>query len=177
MSPELLSALIAALVGGAVGSAITAWASVAIARSQRREEAAAALWAYHYALSAFSAKEHSEWIDFVSLTEADFKQVRQTLQAAYPYAGYVGPKARRKLFRATWIEPDDSHGADPNLAMAAAKQFDDLADLLEAELDWAFPRRAGDRIRSLTRQASLRREAKRKAAFTVKKRTQREKQS
>lgn len=169
MSTELLSALIAALVGGSVGSAITAWASVAIARSQRREQAASALWAYHYALAAFSANSHGEWMDDVPLITADFKQVRETLQGAYSYAGYVGPVARRKLFRAAWIEPDYSHGQDPGGAMDAAKQFDQLADLLEIELDWVFPRRAGDRIRSLVRRFSLWRNVSRIAALKRKK--------
>ncbi len=176
MSPEFLSALIAALVGGAVGSAITAWASVAIARSQRREQAAAALWAYHYALAGFAAKAGAELgpSEDVTLIRAELKDVLRALKSAYPFAGYLSGKSRTSLFTGAWITTDP-YSDWPAQAQQDYYEFSRLANLLEIELDWAFPRRFFDPIRSVAGRVSSWREAQRRKALTRKKRQERTK--
>lgn len=153
MSTELMAALIAALVGGTIGSAITAWSSVIIARSQRREVAAAALWSYQYAISAFAADQIRGVVDEqVSLLSADFQRVRDALHDAYPFAGYLPASARKRLFRGAWIDVGPSLGTDWRDSLDAASQMDKLAAELEMHLDGVFPRRLGDRPRSWWRR-------------------------
>lgn len=151
MDGDLLSALIAALVGGAIGSAITAWASVAIARSKRREEAAAALWSYHYSLTgvAQTAAVGPDWE--VSLVKAEQEEVNAALRAAYPYAGYLGRRSREMLFTNAWVDMA-THEPDPwERREQVYAEFSKLAHRLENDLDWVFPRRALDRLRVVGR--------------------------
>ena len=148
MTPELLSALIAALIGGVVGSTITAWASLAIARSHRREDAAKALWAYHYSLTSLAAEVGSTLgdLDAITLLKSDWEETRERHKVAYPFAGYLSNKARRDLFTSAWFAVD----TDPSAEWYEHDQlrYNELsrhATQLENELDSAFPRRFWDR--------------------------------
>jgi len=153
MNPDLVSALIAALVGGVIGSAITAWASVAIARSQRREAAASALWDYHYALAAFAAQAGAAIgpSEERTLLKTDFDTVVTALHAAYPYSGYIGAKARKHLFRSPWVFDVGNFAEWYEAAQQDHDEFTRLAIQLEIALDWAFPRRFWDPARSVLR--------------------------
>jgi len=154
MSPALISALIAALVGGVIGSAITAWSSVAIARSQRREKAATALWNYHYSLSALAAQAAAAFgpSEEKTLLKADFKDVAKALHDAYPYAGYLGTRARKHLFRNPWVFDISNFAEWHDAAQQKYNEYSRLATRLEIELEWVFPRRFWDPLRSFWRR-------------------------
>ncbi len=155
MSTQLTAALVAALVGGVVGSAITAWSSFAIARSQRREEAATALWNYHYSLTALAAEIGARFGDLeaVSLLGGDWDEARSALKSSYPYAGYLSTASRKSLFTSAWIAQNTDPWAEwPENEQITYNEVSGLASRLENELDWAFPRRFLDPARSAGRR-------------------------
>lgn len=168
MSLELWPALISALIGGAVGSGITAWTSLAITRSRRREGAANALWVYHYSLASLAAEVGSNLgdIEAITLLKSDWDEMRANLKAAYPFAGYLSSRARRELFTSAWIDVDTRPEAEwYEQVQLEYNGLTRLASRLENELDWAFPRRSGDRLRSLARQGKTRVAEHRLAAY------------
>lgn len=142
---EYLPTLIAALLGGAIGSGITAAGSLSIARSSRRESAAVALWDYHFALVGFVASQIGEVRDDeVSFQTATFVEVRKAHRTAYPYAGYLRQKAHKELFRDPWLHIGGSRGQDLQESLDTAAELDKYAALLESELRRTFPRRRCD---------------------------------
>lgn len=146
------TAVLGFLGGGAVGAAISSRTNSRIARATRRDKAAETLWHYHYALAGFAASAGGELQDDeVSMLGADWDQIKTTLHAAYPYAGYLTASVRSKLFMLAWIETN----SDPDQEWWAGAQdrhdtFTALAALLESDLQWAFPQRFGDRFRGLS---------------------------
>lgn len=143
-----MAVLLVAMLGGIAGSMLTALVSLSIPRSQRRRDAALALWDYHYALAAYAASEYESVIDEVPLIGADFAEVRRTLRAAYPFSGYLGAHVRRKLFETASIDPGPSRGIDLDDSLGAAGEISSMADLLRIELEWVFPLRMFGRLRA-----------------------------
>lgn len=155
---DLIPALLGLLSGGAVGALISSRTTSKIAKATRRDKAAEALWNYHYALSGFAARAGSELQDEqVPMLHSEWKGVRRSLREAYPYAGYLPEPVKVKLFTKAWIDTN----ADPSQewyeeAQARYNQFSKLAAMLEAELQWAFPQRIGDRFRALRSRRNVR---------------------
>lgn len=155
---ELLPTLLGLLGGGAVGALISSRTTSRIARATRRDNAAEALWRYHYALSGFAADAGAELQDErVPMLHSEWKDVRHSLRNAYPYAGYLHGRVRQILFTEAWIKANNDLSQEwYENAQARYSQFSNLAALLEAELQWAFPQRFGDRIRALRNRRTLR---------------------
>jgi hypothetical protein len=147
MNNQVILTLSSALAGGVIGAAITSITKFRLWQRQQREEAAKALWEYHYALSACAAKSYeslSEEGGYATLLESNFNEVQVALRKAYPFAGFLSRSARQKLFHHAWIEHGDFRDMEDNLY---GKNLSDLAECLELELDWWFPRRIGSRVR------------------------------
>jgi len=154
MNSIIVTILVAAL-GGTLGAGITAGAGLAQSRRATREKAGLALWAYQRALAGFAISRYQSL--GYDETRAhflgnDFKEVTKAYRDAYPWAGYVRPKARKTLFRSVSIVIGEVPYDDPDDIIASARSADELADRLEKELDRAFPLRFGDGIRSWFRR-------------------------
>jgi hypothetical protein len=152
MDEKVIIPLVSGLVGGAIGSAITAFTSLTLWRRQQHTEASKVLWDYHYFLSASAAKAYEAINDepgYSTLLDADYKGIKAALRMAYPYAGFLSQPAREKLFRGAWVDHGDYRDDYDD---TYAKNLYQLAKLLENELDWVFPRRAGDRLRVIRRR-------------------------
>jgi hypothetical protein len=156
---DAMTAVVGFLGGGAVGASISAFTSSRIAKAGRRDKAAETLWQYHYSLAGFAARAGDELQDDqYSLLDSEFENVRKGLQAAYPYAGYLSAAARGRLFTRARIAADN----DPSLewyekAQTTHNVFSELAEILEAELQLAFPQRFGDRFRGFRARRKWRR--------------------
>lgn len=152
MDEKVITPLVSGLLGGAIGSAITAFTSLTLWRRQQHTEASKVLWDYHYSLSASAAKAYEAISDepgYSTLLDADYKEIKTALRMAYPYAGFLSQDAREKLFRGPWVDQGDYRDDYDD---TYAKNLHQLAKLLEDELDWVFPRRAGDRLRVVCRR-------------------------
>lgn len=151
---DLTPALLGVLGGSAVAALISATTTSRIARATRRDKAAETLWNYHYTLSGFASTAASELQDEqVSMLSSEWQDVKEALRKAYPYAGYLGESVKNELFTQAWIDVN----TDPSqewyeASQARYNQFSRLAAVLEAELQWAFPQRFGDRCRALRRR-------------------------
>ena len=156
----MTAAVVSFFSGGAFGALISSRTNSRIAKATRRDKAAEALWQYHYALVAFAADAGGELQDQqVSLLTADWKQVAECLRAAYPFAGYLSGRAKRRLFTRAWIDAYSDPGAEwYEKAQERHDQFSALAALLETELQWAFPQRRCDRYRGLRARLRSRKE-------------------
>ncbi|MGV3711395.1 hypothetical protein [Pseudolysinimonas sp.] len=152
MEWTILGPVAIAVLGGAVGSAITAGAGLAQSSRATREAASSALWNYHRNLLGFATRKYNELgfdEDRARMAGASFKQVAAAWEAAYPWASYLRPTARYDLFRNANIEIGQIPWDSPDDLLTAVNSAQDAAERLERELERVFPRRFADRVRSL----------------------------
>jgi hypothetical protein len=139
----ILSALIAAVVGGTAGAYISARSNRNLARDARRDHASAALWEYHRTLAGFAIKLYvdggaGEEVAFIG-TES-YAAVEEAFKAAYPWAGYLKTAVREKVFH----EAQFDTGSPPYREFGdfkAADSVNELATTLRKDLERVFPLR------------------------------------
>jgi len=148
----VVGAVLVAVLGGAVGASITAGAGLVQSSRATRETASIALWEYHRALLGFATKKYRDLgfgEDQAFMARADFKEVVAAFEAAYPWASFLRPSARRDLFRNASIDIGEIPWDSPDDYLIAANSTQAIADRLERELERVFPRRFWDRVRAI----------------------------
>lgn len=134
-------ALLNIFFGGVIGSIITSLVSWSSAKARLREEAATALWQYHYSLVGY-ANSNPMGREYESpIVKASIDNIHAASMRAYPYSGYLHKDARDKLFTNAYFEYFLTVNPTESQVDNHHKQFQELALCLENELNRVFPRR------------------------------------